>query len=237
MRIVFCDDNRQITDELTRLVAEFFRSIGAPEPELAVYDSGEAMLAGETRADIAFLDVEMPGMSGISAGDELKKRNPYIKIFIVTSYPDYLDEAMRSQVFRFLTKPVDRDRLFRNLRDAVSQISLASREFAILTAEGVYTRRAEEIVCVEAAGRKVTVNTTDGAFTSSETLDHWRSTLTLPCFFATHRSYIVNMRYVYSIEHDSVLLNFAGTRKEVYLSRRRYSRFKDAYLMYLESVK
>lgn len=237
MRIVFCDDNPAILSRLTGIVSDFFRSIGAVEPETAVYSSGERLLECETRVDIAFLDVEMPGMNGLSVGDELKKRNPYVKIFIVTSYSDYLDDAMRSQVFRFLSKPVDRDRLFRNLRDAVTQINLASREYAILTPDGVYTRRAEEIACVEAMGRRVTVYTTDGEFVSTETLDHWRTVLSLPCFFSTHRSYIVNMRFVYSIEHDSVQLDIGGTRKEVYLSRRRYSAFKDAYLIYLESVK
>ena len=48
-----------------------------------------------------------------------EKRNPDIIIFIVTSFLEYLDEAMRFHVFRYLTKPIDKQRLFRNLKDAL----------------------------------------------------------------------------------------------------------------------
>lgn len=238
MRIVFCDDNAVILEQLTGYVSEFFRSLGGTEPEYAVYESGDALLAGETEpADIAFLDVEMPGSSGIQVGAALKERCPGIKIFIVTSYPDYLDEAMRFQVFRYLSKPIDKSRLFRNLKDAVYQYSMESRTFTIATADGIATRRAEEIVCVEAAQRKVLVHTVDNIYVSTETMDYWRQTLTLPCFFTTHRSFIINMRFVYTVGKDGVTLRYGGCRKETYLSRRRYTQFKDTYLMYMESAK
>ena len=101
MRILFCDDDANISAQLQEYVKEYFSRISSVQPEYAVYSSGDALLQQETRADIAFLDVEMPGLSGIHIGAELKKHNPEIKIFIVTSYPDYLDEAMRFQVFRY----------------------------------------------------------------------------------------------------------------------------------------
>ncbi len=130
MRILICDDNEAIVRQLQGYIREFFGTLGGKLPELGVYDSGEALLARETRADMAFLDVEMPGVSGIHIGAKLKERNPYIKIFIVTAYPDYLDEAMHFQVFRYLSKPIDKNRLFRNLKDAISQfgICIPSRE-------------------------------------------------------------------------------------------------------------
>lgn len=238
MRIIFCDDNAVILRQLTGYVTEFFSELGGIEPEFAAYPSGDALLAAETEAaDIAFLDVEMPGSSGIQVGAALKERNPAIKIFIVTSYPDYLDDAMRFQVFRYLSKPIDRDRLFRNLKDAIYQYSIESRRFTIATSDGVFTRRAEEIVCVEAVQRKVLVHTADNIYTSTETMDYWRQTLTLPCFYSTHRSFIINMRFVYTVDREGVTLRYGGKRKDAYLSRRKFAHFKDTYLMYMESVK
>ena len=61
----------------------------------------------------------MPGLDGIYVGNELKKKDKDIIIFIITSYSEYLDEAMRFHVFRYLSKPIDRQRLFRNLKDAL----------------------------------------------------------------------------------------------------------------------
>lgn len=237
MRILVCDDDKLVLEQLHTLVSDYFRENGGQQPELICYGSGEALLRGETRADIAFLDVEMPRINGIQLGARLKERNPHIKIFIVTSYPDYLDEAMRFQVFRYLSKPIDKDRLFRNLKDAVYQHSMESREFPIVTNDGVFVRRAEEIVCVEAVQRKVLIHTVEGILQSTQTMEHWRQTLTLPCFYMTHRSFIVNMRFVSMIEKDRVKLKYRGQELYAYLTRRKYTSFKDTYLIYRESVK
>lgn len=237
MRIVFCDDDHMILLQLQKLVQNFFSTLGGTQPEFAAYDSGDLLIQNETRVDIAFLDVEMPGISGIHIGVKLKERNPQVKIIIVTAYPDYLDEAMRFQVFRYLSKPIEKTRLFRNLKDAVYAYNMESREYPITTSEGIFIRRAEEIVCVETTGRKVTVHTTDEQFVSTKNIDYWRQTLNLPCFYSTHRSYIINMRYVFNIYKDTVVLKYADKEKTVFLSRRKYSQFKDAYLMYMESVK
>ena len=115
MRIVFCDDDPMILRQLLSLVKEYFASLGGIEPEYTVYRSGDELIRQGEQFDIAFLDVEMAGVSGIHVGAKLKEKNARIKIFIVTAYPDYLDEAMRFQVFRYLSKPIDKTRLFRNL--------------------------------------------------------------------------------------------------------------------------
>ncbi len=237
MRILFCDDDLQISAQLHKLVLSYFQHIGAKPPECAIYQSGDALLQSETRADIAFLDVEMPGISGIHVGAKLKELNPYIKIIIITSYSDYLDEAMRFQVFRYLSKPIDKNRLFRNLKDALYQYNMDTKEYPIVTSEGVFVRRAEEIVCVETSLRKTIIYTTDQVFVSTDNMEHWRQLLTLPCFFASHRSYIVNLRFVSNILKDSIILKYQGKEKCAYLTRRKYSEFKNSYLLYLESVK
>lgn len=61
----------------------------------------------------------MQGVNGIYVGSELKKQNENTIIFIVTSYMEYLDDAMRFQVFRYLSKPLDSQRFFRNMDDDV----------------------------------------------------------------------------------------------------------------------
>ncbi len=230
MRIVICDDDPLVVQELRGILEEF------REFDIACYGNGESLLAREHRVDIAFLDVQMPGISGIRVGAQLKERNPHVKIFIVTAYPDYLDEAMRFQVFRYLSKPIDPERLRRNLGDALQQLSMASREYAVTTADGVHTCRAEEIVCIEAKDRHVTVHTLSGPLRSDKSIEYWRGQLTLPCFFQTHRSYIVNMRYVSAIGRDTVTLKYRDKEWQAFLTRRRYGIFKDTYLMYLERV-
>ena len=237
MRILFCDDNPAILDTLQSYVMEYFKGNRGYEITYAAYESGEQLLQNEKKADIAFLDVEMPGISGIHVGAKLKEYNPYIKIFIITSYPDYLDEAMRFQVFRYLSKPIDKIRLFRNLKDAIYMYTMETREFPIFMEDNMVVVRADEIVCVEVVLRKCFIYTTRGVYKSFEPMDYWKKTLNLACFYIPHKSFIINMRYVSELRKDSILLRYGENQKESYLARRKYAQFKDTYLFYLESVK
>ena len=234
MRVVFCDDNAEELWKLQSLVEDYFRTQTCEMPEFAAYTSGSALLEAETAPDIVFLDVVMPGENGICIGAKLKERNPRVKLFVTTLHPDYLDDAMRVQVFRYLSKPIDPKRLYRNLDDALRQYRAQSREFALPVENGVLVCAAEELVCVEASDRKVYVHTLGGTFRSTEPLDYYRRTLTLPCFYSTHRSYIVNMRYVKKITTDTVFLRYNGQDRSAYLTCRKYWPFRKVFLSYLE---
>lgn len=237
MRILFCDDDERILEQLQRYVREFFADVGGTQPEFAAYSSGDQLLENETHADIAFFDVEMPGRSGIKAGAALKEKNPRIIIFIVTSYPDYLDEALRENAFRFLSKPIDKNRLFRNLKDAVYKYNMETKEIPVETEDGIELFKADEIVCVEAVQRKVFLYTVDSVIQTNQSVEYWRKKLDLPCFYSSHRGIIINMRYVSKVGKDVILLKYRGKTKEVYLARRKYTEFRNLYLLYLESIK
>lgn len=237
MRIALCDDDAGIIDRLQKYISEFFEDAGYAPVEIRACLSGDELLAEDIPFDIALLDVEMPGKNGIFVGKELKKRNPDIKIFIVTSYPDYLDDAMRFQVFRYLSKPINKSRLFRNLKDAVRQYNSENKEIIINEPEGIVRISASDIVCVEYVPRKTLVYTPDSVIESTDSIEYWQKTLSLPGFYLTYRSFIVNMRYVYEIKSDTVVLKYAEKTKEAYLARRRHKDFCGKYLMYLEAAK
>ena len=102
----------------------------------------------------------MPGINGIYVGNELKRQNENIIIFVVTSYAEYLDDAMRFHVFRYLSKPLDRRRLFRNMNDAIDLYHTMTIKISIETKQGVHTFSGSDIIAIEALGRKVVVHTT-----------------------------------------------------------------------------
>ena len=200
------------------------------------YVSGEELLKAEQKADIAFLDVEMPGRSGIYVGAELMKRNPRTKIVIVTSYPDYLDEAMRFRVFRYLSKPINKNRLFENLKDAIYQYNIESIRIPVETKDGVVTLSSEDIICLEGQKRVTKICTVDGEVISVKGIQSWQEELKIPSFFASYRNYIVNMKYVVSFSKDLIKLKYANREISAYLANRRYSEFKNKYLLYMEGM-
>ncbi len=115
MQIFICDDDILVIEQLEKYIRSYFRHTAAKCPAIVTFTDGESLLAYEGPKDIVFLDIEMPGMNGLCVGRELQKQNNHSLIFVVTSHAQYLDEAMRFHVFRYLSKPIDKKRLFRNL--------------------------------------------------------------------------------------------------------------------------
>ena len=63
------------------------------------------------KPDVVFLDVKLPGMSGLEALGEIKAHHPWVIVIIITAYDDVETtiEAMRLQAFDFVPKPIDLD--------------------------------------------------------------------------------------------------------------------------------
>ena len=235
MRIAICDDDELIIEQITKLIRYFFSQKKYDNYEIVCFKNGESLLDDAEDIDILFLDVEMPGFNGIYVGNEIKKLNPQIITFIITSYMEYLDEAMRFRVFRYLSKPIEKQRFIRNMNDALDMYHNLNITTIIETKEGAHTIHTSSIVAVEATDKKVIVYTTDQKYLSIQPLQHWLDTLPKNMFFRTHRSFIVNFKYVMSFDHYTI--NVVNDVARIYLTKRKYSDFKEAYYMYLESTR
>lgn len=233
MRILICDDEQNIIDQIRRYLEEYFTISGYAIPELATFSDGKSLLRDAGRKDIVFLDIEMPGANGIVVGNELKAENPNVIIFITTSYMQYLDDAMRFQVFRYLSKPLDKARLFQNMNDAMQQFSRLTSTVVIENEKDTLRMSESDIIYIEAQTRTTLVHTVFGAYPSQKPLHSWVDTLHAGSFFQTHKSYIVNMKYVLKFDHEMII--FEPGLGKAYLSRRKYNSFKKAYFMYLET--
>ena len=234
MRILICDDDSLVVEQLQKYIRNFFKNISLKCPEITCFSDGESLLADTGEKDILFLDIEMPGINGIYVGKELKRANDNIIIFVVTSYSQYLDDAMRFHVFRYLSKPLDIHRFFRNMKDAIDLYTTMAINLPIETKQGVHTLPASSVIAVEAQGRKVTVHTTLCDFESVHNMQYWLELLPKNLFFQTHRSFIINFEHVTNFDRNLIYMT-AGL--SAYLTKRKYSLFKEAYLLYLESMR
>ena len=109
MRVLLVEDEEL---QLTRLESEA-RKVFPEEPEFLIYQKPIDALNDETLAsvDIAFLDIEMPGINGIQLAKSLKKANPLINIIFVTAYDNYAIEAYRIHASGYLSKPVKSEKI------------------------------------------------------------------------------------------------------------------------------
>lgn len=233
MRILLCDDNKLFLKELRQYISMFFNERELKLPEILCFENGEALLSDSGIKDLVFLDVQMPGPNGIEITNALKESNPKTIIIIISAFHDYIDDAMSSHVFRYLDKPLDPARLYRSLQNALAEYALQASKTAIETKDQVITVYTSDIICVETHKRKTLVHTTNGSFDSIKAMQHWQTVLTQPCFVQCYRSFLVNLSHVVNFTHDSVHLD-NGLR--AYLSKKKYTAFKNAYMLFLEST-
>lgn len=235
MRIVICDDNKESLTTILKYVTNYFRERRLEKPYIACFTSAEKMLMSEDAYDIAFLDVELPGISGLAAAKKLKKQNKSILIFIITGHSDsYLDEAFEDGVYRYLAKPVDEMRLHRNLKNAITKILTLNTRIAFDTISETITVYTADIICIQTMQRKTAVFTTTEKYFSKQNLLWWKKSLPKNSFVESHRGIIVNLAYISRIGEETLKMK-VPTELPVYVSKRHLSTVKKAFLLYLET--
>ena len=190
-KIIMCDDDRKFIEQFEKLILKYFKN-SHREVIIERYYSAEEFILSDTKMiDIAFLDVEMKDINGIQLGYEIQKQCPNAVLFIITSYSQYLDEAMDLKVFRYLEKPVDEKRLFRGL-----DIVLQEKQKISFISNNVETEMTEdEIVCVYTSLRKTSVLTDKGeTVTSKTTMKEWQKKLSVCNSFSSIRMFPVEYR-------------------------------------------
>lgn len=122
IRILLADDENLIRDALAGLLG-----LEADLEVVATAASGtEAVAAGRKHTpDVAVLDLQMPGLDGIAAAEQLAREVPGCRSVIVTSHgrPGYLKKALAAGVAAFLPKTVSA----RVLADVVRQVHAGGR--------------------------------------------------------------------------------------------------------------
>lgn len=112
MNIIVVDDEPLALKDLVRAL----RSVRSGcEPHEFSTPRAALAYAREHRADVAFLDIEMPGMSGLALAKKLKDVQPDLHIVFVTSYEQYAVDAFALHATGYLLKPVQESELEREL--------------------------------------------------------------------------------------------------------------------------
>ena len=120
MKILICDDEQTYLNTLRIHVEEYMQNHHILYTITALLDTTQ--LSKTEAFDLAFLDIQMPNIDGITLAKQLRERNPKLALFFVTNYDEYQDDAMDLQAFRFFEKPFNVNRLYAGLDKAMEYI-------------------------------------------------------------------------------------------------------------------
>ena len=239
MKVIIIDDERLARKELSSLLAKYEDIDVVWEGSNA--DEGIALIE-EHSPDVVFLDINMPGRNGFEMLEEL---SAVPKVIFVTAYDDYAIQAFEVNALDYLLKPVDPDRMddaIRKLReqdDGGEEIQeVPSNDSVRLTAtDQIFIKDGEkcwfvtlkDVRMFESEGNYVRVYFEDFKPLILKSLNNLETRLDQRTFFRTNRKFIINLKWVESIENwfnGGLLVKLKGGEK-VEISRRQASRFKD----------
>ena len=164
----------------------------------------------DEHVDIIFLDVQMPEMTGMEFIETLDNG---FQVVMITSAEKYAVEAFERSVTDYLVKPVDYARFLQAAHRAKNNIenfrkNLDEREEIYVRSDSKLIRISlGDILFVEALADYVIIKTTIKQHIVHYTMKGIESRLPVRCFARTHRSYIVNLDKIESLEDNSVLIN------------------------------
>ncbi|MFD1361235.1 LytR/AlgR family response regulator transcription factor [Lentibacillus salinarum] len=191
------------------------------EPDVVLCPSAETgnqlvNLYVEYEPDVIFLDVEMPGMTGVDAVKqivELAYLHPPLFIF-TTAYDEYAMEAFEIEAVDYLLKPYDDVRFQKTMRrirkqmaqtgmkqdkHAETQTDPATEKLLIDDGERMVVLAPEAIYYAVPDNRMLAIHTQDEVIECRMTLQELEDKLHGLSFFRTHRSYLVNLNYIKEI--------------------------------------
>ncbi len=121
-RIMLVDDEGIVTDSLKLIIEGRYKG----ECEIQTAKTGRSVieLSESFRPDIAFMDIQMPGINGIEAMKEIRRSNPDVVFIVMSAYDkfDYAKEALNIGVLDYLNKPFTREMILEVLDRAMKKV-------------------------------------------------------------------------------------------------------------------
>lgn len=219
-------------------VRQGLRALLAAHPELQVI--GEAASVADAlvwmqsdKPDVVFLDMEMPGGSGLELASAMEKAS---RTVFVTAYPDYALKAFHLGAVDYLLKPVDPDRLAITVERLLERVpGIVSPQSPTVDCVGISGQiekiRISEILWIEAYQNYTLVHIAQAEKPSlcRHTMAAWEEMLRADLFVRLGRSEIIQLARIQAVRwtsRDVTVVSFDGSDSSLQLGRTSALRLK-----------
>jgi len=200
------------------------------------------------KPDLIFLDIEMPGYTGLQLLEFFNPNEVNFDIIFVTAFNEYAIQAFKVSAFDYLLKPVNQQELEQTLQrymDSVRNVKLPERvnllkevyakeempsQIAVSSLQGIDFVQLDNIILFEASGTYTNIIQRAGEpLLASKPLGEFELVLQKnPHFFRAHRSYLINLKQVRRLSSKEGDVIIMEKEIEVPLSRYRKKEFEQA---------
>lgn len=225
MKIAICDDQQIFVERLKNLITD-------EEAEIYLFNTGDELLKSEINFDIVLLDIEMPGIDGLGTAAELYKRNRKTLLLFITSHREYLTKGYEFRAFRYVLKSEPDEFVRQNIQDAIEEYRNYDFYITVNYKGTVAKMLSTQIIYIESLGHTITIHTENKDYIGQNKFKDICNLLAQHGFVQCHKSYMVNMRCIESIEKNSCINIINGVK--IPIGRKYNANIIDSYLEFMD---
>ncbi len=247
---IIVDDAAQARKLLRLMLAEHAPQVVVKGEAANVVEA--LQLAITAQPDVVFLDIEMPGKSGLQLAEELHKAALPCDVVFTTAYNKYAVQAFRLSAVDYLLKPIDESQLIEAVEKVTGRKNVANGNerlgqlvenlksgtqdtLSIPIINGYQFVSVGSIISITADGSYVNIVLADGTtMVVSKNLKYFEQALEgFPQFVRVHRSYLINLQQMKRFERSGRGTIIMNDNSEIDLARER----RDSFFAALEQFK
>ncbi len=232
MKVIIVDDEKLALSRLKRLLKEegISNIVESNSPIEAIKE------VAKQKFDVAFLDISMPNMSGLELANTILDINPQTFIIFQTAYEEHALEAFRSGGMDYLLKPISNKSIKETLQKIEKYLNTNydSKKFIAKRGNKIYLINTDDIFYIKADLDEVIIKIKYADAYLRKKIGDMEILLKEKNFFRIHRSYIVNVdkiKSMQSIEQSKIKISFEGIEETITSSKDGAKDFRE----YLET--
>ena len=231
VRIAICDDEERYRIELKTILNKLL--INA-DLNIDTFDDGNILADAFAASpyDLVFLDIEMPALDGITLAKKIRARSENVFIVFLTSHIEYALEGYEVNALRYLTKPVDIEKLKEVIR-YVQEKQGSSRQIIIKEDGEEILIDINDVIYMESMNQNVRIVTAGGEHVIRYNISDFEDQLKNDGFFRIHRGYLISLSKVKKLSGNDVILDGGETLP---VSRSNVKPLKEALYTYVEGT-
>ena len=231
MRIAVCDDEELFRIEFKSVLDKVL--INA-EYDIDTFSGGSSLYEAflKNPFDLVFLDIEMPGIDGITLAKRLRAVSENVQIVFLTSHIEYALEGYEVNALRYLVKPVDMNKLSEVLK-YIQEKKYNSRQIMIKQEGEDIVIDISDIIYMESMDKNVRIVTSKSEYITRYNISDYEEELKNSGFLRIHRGYLISLSKVKKIVKNDVVMDGDISLP---VSRSNIKTLKDALYAYVEGT-
>lgn len=232
MKIAICDDDKNDLRYIHKVISESLVSKNI-NGEFNLFLSSEKLLDENKKSkfDVIFLDLDMPETDGMKVASYINKLNESTEIIFVTNHDELVYKAYKFKALGFIRKKFLEAEIDEVMDALIENINMNHQYIVFNDSEQKYT--ISDIIFMKSDDHYVDIVTNSAKYSIRESLNNIERSYSCYGFIRIHSRYLVNYRYLYSIEKNTVVLI---DQRQLPMSRSRSSTVKEAFQFFSRRI-